>query len=78
MKTKEELNALKSEVEALNKKLAELTEEELAQVVGGTENNSTIVKNDDVVWLYEKPFNAQTEESGAWYGISNSESKIKN
>ena len=35
MKTKEELNALKEEVEALNKKLAELTEEELAQVIGG-------------------------------------------
>ena len=35
MKTKEELNALKEEVEALNKKLAELTEEELVQVIGG-------------------------------------------
>jgi len=35
MKTKEELNALKEEVEALNKKLAELSEEELAQVAGG-------------------------------------------
>ena len=35
MKTKEELNALKNEVEALNKKLAELTDEELAQVTGG-------------------------------------------
>ena len=35
MKTKEELNALKEEVETLNKKLAELTEEELAQVAGG-------------------------------------------
>ena len=35
MKTKEELNALKDEVEALNKKLAELSEEELAQVSGG-------------------------------------------
>ena len=35
MKTKEELNALKEEVEALNKKLAELTEEELTQVSGG-------------------------------------------
>ena len=34
MKTKEELNALKEEVETLNKKLAELTEEELAQVSG--------------------------------------------
>ena len=78
MKTQEELNALKEEVETLNKKLAELSEEELAQVVGGTENNSTIVKDDDVVWLYEKSFDAQTKGSGAWYGISNSESKIKN
>ena len=35
MKTKEELNALKEEVEAVNEKLAELTEEEIAQVSGG-------------------------------------------
>ena len=35
MKTKEELNALKEEVEALNKKLADLTDEGLAQVTGG-------------------------------------------
>ena len=35
MKTKEELNALKEEVETLSKKPAELTEEELAQVSGG-------------------------------------------
>ena len=35
MKTKEELNALKEEVETLNRKLAELTEEELVQVAGG-------------------------------------------
>ena len=34
-KTKEELNEIKKEVEALNKKLAELTDEELAQVSGG-------------------------------------------
>ena len=34
-KTKEELNALKEEVETLNRKLAELTEEELAEVSGG-------------------------------------------
>ena len=38
MKTAEELNALKNEVEALNKKLADLTEEELAQVAGGGQN----------------------------------------
>ena len=35
MKTKQELNALKEEIEILNKKLAELTEEELEQVTGG-------------------------------------------
>ena len=35
MKTKEELNALKEEIEILNKKLHELTDEELAQVTGG-------------------------------------------
>ncbi len=35
MKTKEELDALKEEVEAVNEKLAELTEEEIAQVTGG-------------------------------------------
>ena len=35
MKTKEELNALKAELEAMNKKLAELNEDELKQVTGG-------------------------------------------
>ena len=35
MKTKEELSALKAEVETLNKKLAELSEDELKLVVGG-------------------------------------------
>lgn len=35
MKTNEELNTLKKEVEALNNKLADLTEEELEQVASG-------------------------------------------
>ena len=35
MKTKEELNALKTEVEELNAKLSELSEEELDEVSGG-------------------------------------------
>ena len=39
MKTKEELNALKEEVETVSKKLHELTEDELAQVSGGVGNN---------------------------------------
>ena len=35
MKTKEELNALKEEVETVSRKLRELTDEELTQVSGG-------------------------------------------
>ena len=35
MKTKEELSEIKEEVEKLDKKLHELTEEELEQVTGG-------------------------------------------
>ena len=34
-KTKEELNKIKEDVEAVNEKLAELTPEEIAQVSGG-------------------------------------------
>ena len=41
MKSKKELNALKKEVEILNKKFAELTEEELAEVTGGIEPTLT-------------------------------------
>ena len=37
MKTKEELTALKKEVETVNRKLHELTEEELEKVTGGRE-----------------------------------------
>ena len=35
MKSIEELNTLKEKVESVNKKLAELTEDELAEVSGG-------------------------------------------
>ena len=35
MKTAEELNSLKEELETLNRKLAELSEEELKLVTGG-------------------------------------------
>ena len=35
MKTPEELNVLKEEIETLNKKLGELTTDELKQVTGG-------------------------------------------
>lgn len=39
MKTTDELNALKEEVETMNKKLHELTEEELGQISGGADKN---------------------------------------
>lgn len=42
MKTKEEFNKLKNEVEALNGKLSELNEEELSEVVGGLGNENNI------------------------------------
>ena len=48
MKTKEELNALKSEVEALNAKPAKLSEDELKQVNGGE-----ITVEDWIVQEYE-------------------------
>ncbi len=35
MKTREELNAIKEEFETLSKKLAELNDEELNEVIGG-------------------------------------------
>ena len=41
MKTPEELEALKEELETMNKKLAELTEAELAQVSGGADELPT-------------------------------------
>ena len=48
MKAKEELTALKEEVEALNRKLAELSSEELEQVVGGAkpERNGNALSDD--------------------------------
>ena len=41
MKTKEELNALKEEVETASRKRYELTDEELEQVLGGFEPGSS-------------------------------------
>ncbi len=46
MKAKEKLNALKAEIETLNKKLAELTDEELAQVAGGTDEEIDRLKEE--------------------------------
>ena len=43
MKTNEELNAIREEVEALRSKLTELNEDELAQVAGGTAPLQTLI-----------------------------------
>ena len=49
MKTKEELNALKEEVETLSKKLAELNEDELKEVTGGfVEADNPFSQGDDL------------------------------
>ena len=48
MKTKEELNELKEEVEALNRKLHELTDEELEQVTGGQAKKARAAVAQDV------------------------------
>ena len=57
MKTKEELNALKNEVEVLNQKLSALTEEELEQVMGG--NIEQEIKN-----LAKQHFQIEKEGTG--------------
>ena len=44
-KSKEELNAIKEDVETLNNKLTELTDDELKQVTGG-EDSDSYVTND--------------------------------
>ena len=48
MKSKEELNELKKEVEAVNEQLAELTEEELTQVCGGNYRPQFYFRTTDV------------------------------
>ena len=63
MKTKDELNALREEVESLSKKLAELSEEELMQVTGGFGSDYDIVweKSGDEV---DNPTEAGTYHAG--------------
>lgn len=41
MKTKEELNKLKEEIENINRKLKELTPEELKEITGGSTGHGT-------------------------------------
>lgn len=46
MKTPEELNKLRAEIEALNRKLAELNEDELKQVTGGGQDSYELNSKD--------------------------------
>ena len=57
MKTKEELNAMKEEVETLNKKLAELSEDELKQVSGGVSESGILdnILQELTNWLDKHP-----------------------
>ena len=65
MKTKEELNALKEEVETLNKKLHELTDEELEQVSGGgVKLNAIAMSNGIMPGLVSQIVQFQSEETG--------------
>ena len=56
MKTKEELNALREELETLNRKLAELNEDELKQVSGGSAPPSGVSKIIDCVPIDDDDF----------------------
>ena len=65
MKTKEELNALKNEVETLNKKLAELREDELKLVVGGVS-----IERDNLLDPFEqKSWISDIDLPEKWSGI---------
>ena len=57
MKTKEELHALKGEVETLNKKLAELTDHELEEVTAGSDFGEMMKK----VWEIGKKVYKETK-----------------
>ena len=55
MKTKEELNEIKEEVEKLDTKLHELTEEELEQVTGGGKAKNIGVKYLECIGSFGAP-----------------------
>ena len=63
MKTKEELCALKEEVIALNKRLAELTEDELETVSGGVSESGILdnILQELTNWLDKHPNATKTD-----------------
>ena len=52
-KTKEELNAIKEELETFNSKLQELSEEELKQITGGISSDAKLVLFDNFAFFDE-------------------------
>ena len=62
MRSKEELTALKEEVETQNKKLHKLTDEELAQVSGGAYINEKN-KGFDETYLYDYTYEYYKENN---------------
>ena len=78
MKTKEELNELKEEVEKLDEKLHELTEEELAQVTGGViaqVKNGAISTLPDEVELPDACFKSHGEAISVLRGMTQKDDK---
>ena len=69
MKTKEELNALKEEIESLNKKLAGLTEEEMEQITGGGQNYWLPKKTSEdggIIGGGKWPYSKEGTDSNSW------------
>ena len=74
MKTKEELNALKEEVETVSRKLHELTEEELSLVSGGiivfekNHNGSDWKENpEEIVWHSDSDAGAGNDDKVVYF-----------
>lgn len=67
MKTKEELNTLKEEYETLNSKLRELTEEELAEIIGGITLHNLPVKKEHEKYMMQA---CGRSEDSASVGVS--------
>ena len=74
MKTKEELNALKKEVETLNEKQKELTEEELSQVSGGIivfeknfDGSAWKENSEEIVWHSDSDAGAGNDDKVVYF-----------
>lgn len=71
MKTNEELNELKEEVDNLNKNLDELTKEELVSVSGGVSESVYIVRSGDTLASISQKLGVPMSTLAALNGITN-------